>query len=144
MAIMDKEDVLVARRGEPRTNGSAKTISLKLLDDVEGAEDEPPSPGVASGATTETTAQLRLVDEGADPVFAISPRSASFCHRYFPDATIAQWNDWKWQLRNRLKDLKTLDRVFRLSDDERRAVQELGDALPVGITPYYASLMDTE
>src|SRR5207247_1478332 len=40
--------------------------------------------------------------------------------------------------------LRTLEKVFRLSPEELGAVRELGDALPVGITPYYASLMDTE
>jgi lysine 2,3-aminomutase len=143
MAIMDKEDVVVARRGELHVNSSGKTISLKLLDD-EGAEDEPPSRGVASGATTKTTAQLRMVGEGPDAALEVSPRAMAFCRRFFPDASIAQWNDWKWQLRSRLKDLKTLERVFRLSPAEHAAVRELGDALPVGITPYYASLMDLE
>ena len=48
------------------------------------------------------------------------------------------------ELRNRLKDLKTLEKVFRLSPDEHAAVRELGDALPVGITPYYASIMSPD
>ncbi|QYU66081.1 KamA family radical SAM protein [Leptolyngbya sp. 15MV] len=68
----------------------------------------------------------------------------AFCQRFFPDATVAQWNDWKWQLRNRLRDLNTLQRVFDLSASEFNAVRELGDALPVGITPYYASLMSLD
>ena len=28
-----------------------------------------------------------------------------FQQRFFPDATAAQWNDWRWQLRNRIRDL---------------------------------------
>src|SRR4051812_22952682 len=123
-------------------NGS-KTIALKLLDDAE-SEDEPPSRVVAGDATTISPAQIGSLGniEGADGAFNVSPRSMAFCRRHFPDATVAQWNDWKWQLRNRLKDLKTLEKVFRLSPEEHAAVRELGDALPVGITPYYASIMD--
>lgn len=62
--------------------------------------------------------------------------------RVFPGVTAQQWNDWKWQLRNRIKDLPILERAFELSEDERRTVANLGGQLPVGITPYYASLID--
>jgi lysine 2,3-aminomutase len=34
--------------------------------------------------------------------------------------------------------------VFRLSDEERAAVFQMGGGLPLGITPYYASLMDPD
>jgi lysine 2,3-aminomutase len=37
-----------------------------------------------------------------------------------------------------------LDRIVRLSADERAALQKCSGHLPVGITPYYASLMDPE
>ncbi len=37
-----------------------------------------------------------------------------------------------------------LERVFRLSDEERSAVFQMGGGLPLGITPYYASLMDPD
>lgn len=138
---MKSEDDFAARNGS-RVSGS-RTIALKLLDEPE-AEEEPPSRVVAGSATQ--TPQLESLPnvEGADGAFNVSPRAMAFCRRHFPDATVAQWNDWKWQLRNRLKDLKTLEKVFRLSAAELAAVRELGDALPVGITPYYASLIDPD
>lgn len=74
----------------------------------------------------------------------ISERTRAFMARVFPGVTDAQWNDWKWQLRSRLKDLPTLERAFSLSDDERATVMNLGGQLPVGITPYYASLIDPD
>ena len=46
--------------------------------------------------------------------------------RCFPDATDAQWNDWKWQLRMRIRDAATLARVLNLTDDERSTVNQLG------------------
>jgi lysine 2,3-aminomutase len=45
-------------------------------------------------------------------------------------------------LRNRIRDQRGLERIFHLSDDERRAIEQVGDRLPVGITPHYASVMD--
>ena len=62
----------------------------------------------------------------------------------FRKTTFDEWSDWRWQLRKRIRDLAGLERAFRLSPDERTAVQALGGHLPVGITPYYASLIDRD
>lgn len=74
--------------------------------------------------------------------FVISTRVEAFRRQFFPRTTVTEWNDWKWQLRNRIKDAATLSRMFALSLDEREAMAKLGGHLPVGITPYYAALMD--
>lgn len=76
--------------------------------------------------------------------FVISKRSQEIRDRAFPDATDAEWNDWKWQLRNRVKDGEGLSRILNLTDDERETVDKLGGQLPVGITPYYASTLDPD
>mgnify|MGYP003812702815 CR=1 FL=1 len=72
----------------------------------------------------------------------ISPTSDAFRREHFRPATRAEWNDWRWQLRQRIRNAAGLERVFQLSDAERSAVEQLGGHLPVGITPYYASLID--
>jgi len=71
-------------------------------------------------------------------------QSRRFQQRFFPDATPAQWNDWRWQVRHRIRDLAELDRIVPLTDDERGVIEQIGGRLPVGITPYYASIMDLE
>ncbi|RMH45621.1 MAG: KamA family radical SAM protein [Alphaproteobacteria bacterium] len=76
--------------------------------------------------------------------FVESARSRAFRRRFYPEADAAQWADWRWQLRARIRSLAGLERIFALSDDERGAVARHRGALPVGITPYYASLMDRE
>ncbi|MEZ5891874.1 MAG: KamA family radical SAM protein [Parvularculaceae bacterium] len=73
--------------------------------------------------------------------FPFSDRSRAFRDRFFPEASDADWLDWRWQVRNRIKSLETLERIFALSDDERAAVTKRSGALPMGLTPYYASLM---
>ncbi len=73
--------------------------------------------------------------------FPIGAGAEAFRRRFFPDATEADWNDWRWQLRNRLKTLADMERVFALTADERDAIERRSGALPVGVTPYYASLM---
>ncbi len=54
------------------------------------------------------------------------------------------WNDWHWQQRERITSLDQLEKVLRLTDDERRAVVETDAEFHMGITPYYAALMDPD
>jgi lysine 2,3-aminomutase len=56
----------------------------------------------------------------------------------------ADWNDWEWQMRNRLTNMRALSCIVQLSEDERTAVQNNMGSLPLCITPYYASLLDPE
>jgi lysine 2,3-aminomutase len=65
-----------------------------------------------------------------------------FRKRFFPQATEADWSNWRWQLRNRIKDLEWLERVIHLTDDERQGISLHTGSLPVAITPHYASLLD--
>jgi lysine 2,3-aminomutase len=76
--------------------------------------------------------------------FAIGPRAWAYRTRFHPEAGEREWNDWRWQLRHRVRTLDQLERVLRLSEDERKTIERIGGRLPVGITPYYASLMDPE
>lgn len=73
--------------------------------------------------------------------FPLSLHSREFKKRFYPEASVAEWNDWKWQVRHRIKNLKELSRIIQLSDDERTAIEAHTGPLPVGITPYYASLL---
>jgi lysine 2,3-aminomutase len=74
--------------------------------------------------------------------FVESERSAAYRARFHPEATPADWNDWTWQLRNRLRRLDDVLRVLVLSEDERKTIERIGGRLPLGVTPYYATLMD--
>ncbi|MSP95437.1 MAG: KamA family radical SAM protein [Alphaproteobacteria bacterium] len=76
--------------------------------------------------------------------FPVNPGTRAFYRRFYPDTTTAEWNDWRWQMRARIRTLAELERIFTLSADERGAAAQHSGALPVGITPYYASLMDLE
>ncbi len=76
--------------------------------------------------------------------FVIGERTRRFREKFFPAVTDEQWNDWKWQLRSRIRDLNSAERMLDLSQDERATIFELGDRLPVGVTPYYASLLDPD
>lgn len=58
------------------------------------------------------------------------------------DVTPDQWDDWKWQVGNRIDTLEDLKKVVNLSPDEEEGVKKSLEILRMGITPYYAMLMD--
>ncbi|HOL94621.1 MAG TPA: KamA family radical SAM protein [bacterium] len=74
--------------------------------------------------------------------FLVSPASRAFRKRFYPEASEAEWNDWRWQLRNRIRDIRNLERLVELTENEREAIERHRGSLPVGINPYYAALMD--
>lgn len=77
-----------------------------------------------------------------------SPRGNSrvrmFRRAYFPNVSDKEWDDWRWQSRNRVRTLAQIERILILSDDERGALEQGGCMLPVGITPYYMSLLSRD
>ena len=81
-----------------------------------------------------------------DPInrFPISERSRRFLRQYFPDASVHDWNDWKWQVRHRIRRLETLETMIDLTADERGAVERRTGNLPIAITPYYLSLLSPD
>ncbi|MGE0399771.1 MAG: KamA family radical SAM protein, partial [Kofleriaceae bacterium] len=60
------------------------------------------------------------------------------------DISDAQWNDWRWQLGHMLTTADELARAVPLSDAERAGLAASSALFRVGLTPYYASLMDPE
>ena len=58
------------------------------------------------------------------------------------DVPDAQWLDWRWQLGHMLTCADDLARVIELGPDERAGLAGSAHLFRIGITPYYASLMD--
>jgi lysine 2,3-aminomutase len=58
------------------------------------------------------------------------------------DVTDAQWFDWRWQLGHMLTNADELATAVTLSPEERAGLAASAELFRVGITPYYASLMD--
>jgi len=60
---------------------------------------------------------------------------------YF-NATEADWNDWRWQVANRISDVEILSRFMNFSDEEKSIIDEISQTYRWACTPYYLSLMD--
>lgn len=58
------------------------------------------------------------------------------------NATEEDWNDYHWQLKNRISDIDTLSKVIELTDFEIESIEKVGQSYRWGISPYYLSLID--
>ena len=62
----------------------------------------------------------------------------------FPDVTDEQWNDWKWQVKNRIETLEQLKKYVSLTAEEEEGVKQTLKTLRMAITPYYLSLINPD
>ena len=60
----------------------------------------------------------------------------------FPNVSDAEWNDWKWQVANRIETLEDLKKYVKLTPEEEEGVKKTLSTLRMAITPYYISLID--
>ena len=90
-----------------------------------------PVPVEASAPTSTLLALKQFVPSGRGPWTEV------------PDS---DWNDWRWQMRNRVTSLEQLERFIpRLTREERAGALLAGRSkLAVGITPHFFSLIDPE
>lgn len=58
------------------------------------------------------------------------------------DVTKEQWEDWNWQVKNRITTLDDLKKVLPLTEEEELGVVKCLKSLRMAITPYYAMLID--
>jgi len=65
-------------------------------------------------------------------------------HPYFKNVEDAKWNDWHWQIQNRITDPKVLGEIFNWDSKKIEQMQGYLKILRMAITPYYLSLIDME
>ncbi len=113
-----------------------KSDFICIEPETETEIDEPPSRLSALVQALHKNAGMLPGDVGG--------RYFSFARRFFPSATESEWNDWQWQLRNRVTSLEKLEQILNLSKGERTAICGQHSVLPLSITPYYLSLLDRD
>ncbi len=69
--------------------------------------------------------------------FAPAPRPA-----VWKDVEDKDWNNWIWQQQKRVKSFEQLEKVLPPTAEEREAYEKSNEMFNMGITPYYAGLMD--
>jgi lysine 2,3-aminomutase len=62
---------------------------------------------------------------------------------FYADVPDEKWNNWRWQLSNRLNTVEDFEKLFPLTESERKALSAPG-LFRVDITPYFASLINPD
>jgi lysine 2,3-aminomutase len=81
-----------------------------------------------------------------DPARALGPDGRPAVSRRAPiwqDVPDEKWNDWRWQLSNRVNTLEEVGAVLNLTEEEREGLSA-PDKFRVDITPYFISLIDPD
>lgn len=87
---------------------------------VPAAADEPP------GSAAQTLKTFRSAGRG-----------------FWPDISEADWNDWRWQMKNRITTVEQLQALLPgLTPEELAGARLANHKLALGITPYFFNLID--
>lgn len=62
----------------------------------------------------------------------------------FKNVKKSEWNNWKWQFANTIKNIPALKQVIDLDENDETDLRLCLKKFKMGITPYYASLMDKQ
>lgn len=62
--------------------------------------------------------------------------------KFFVQVSQEDWNDWKWQVRNRIETVEDLKKYLPLTPEEEEGIKQCLGSLRMAITPYYLSLID--
>jgi lysine 2,3-aminomutase len=75
---------------------------------------------------------------------APASRFISHAPGYWGNAVVSEWDDWRWQQRNRVSTLATLETHLQLNSEERAGVLLAGTKLALAVTPHYFNLIERD
>ena len=74
----------------------------------------------------------------------LDPAFISHAPGYWSEDALENWDDHRWQLRNRVDSLADLEQRLNLTDVERAGVLLAGNKLAMAITPHFFNLIDRD
>ncbi len=77
------------------------------------------------------------------PHIALTDREQEILALY-KNATPADWEDWRWQIRNRIRNKDEISKILTLTPKEIKGIEGSGTKLTMSIPPYFASLIDAQ
>jgi len=94
---------------------------------------------------SETVTQTRIARRPQD-YQQISPVRKGFSNRIslYKDVNPLDWEDWHWQLKQRIRTKEELAQVIKLTPEEEGGIKKASGRLSMAITPYWATLIDPE
>jgi lysine 2,3-aminomutase len=110
------------------------TLSPRPVPAARPMDSEPPLKGPAPSAPA-------LAPSIAPHILARFPQAS---RSVWKGVAEADWNSWQWQQRHRVTTMEQLEKVIRVTPEEHDAFARTTAEFHMGITPYYASLMDPD
>lgn len=92
--------------------------------------------------SVDTAAQRAATTPDVPPATHVGRRTGRAF--FYPDVSDAEWNDWKWQFKNRVTTLEELVAKLPIPPHELGLRREVLSDFRMGITPYYLSLIDAD
>lgn len=79
----------------------------------------------------------------------VAPRTTRRMRDYqqipiYKDVNPLDWEDWHWQIKNRICTKDVLSQVIKLTPEEERGIDKARGRLSMAITPYWGTLLDPE
>jgi lysine 2,3-aminomutase len=62
----------------------------------------------------------------------------------YKDVNPLDWEDWQWQVKNRISTLEAISQIVKLTPEEEQGIKKASGRMMMAITPYWASLMDPD
>ncbi len=82
------------------------------------------------------------IPKGMSPAFEKKIQEKKINILKLLNATEDNWNDWKWQVKNRISDVNLLSKIMDLSESEIENIIVVQQKYRWGISPYCLSLID--
>lgn len=62
----------------------------------------------------------------------------------YKDVNPLDWEDWRWQIKNRITKFDQIAQVVKLTPQEEEGIKSAKGRMAMAITPYWAALIDAE
>ncbi len=62
----------------------------------------------------------------------------------YKDVNPLDWEDWRWQMRNRITKIEQISQVVKLTAEEEEGLKNAKGLMSMAITPYWATLIDPD
>lgn len=71
-------------------------------------------------------------------------KNVSIKEKFLKNINPHEWDNWKWQMRNRIETVEDLKKFLSLTPEEALGIKKCLNTLKMAVTPYYLSLINTK
>ncbi len=90
------------------------------------------------------TVLLEQETQLAAPIINLASQQKKNLSSIYKDISPLDWEDWHWQIKNRIRSKEELSKSISLTPEEEEGIKRCNGKLSMSITPYWASLIDSD